>query len=341
MMSEAAMYPPTDLYNVIEQSLHGDIIQTVVKRMPKSGYIIKMIALCMVILTCITVGCVNFSPMIPGSGQGGPGSGGSGPGGSPAMGPGPGNGGGSSPSGPGGGGLGGGGSGGGLPPTGGEIPRSDLKTTPMYTYFTVTCHFHDQFATDDRVDSITDGTMTGEIPIEMIREYNDLGMDIWTSGGAKMNLRYTYQEFCPPDDQFCKPCKTTYEGPAYGSAAIERAPSGGTTTWMAMITLLGPSDYDDWCSGFDPKGNFCPPRYPSYSQTGEPRTAIPPVQDTCSGDAPQDVLYRGISAVSCDITDAPFVLRDGEVITNSWKNEITEHSYESADATYTFHISAR
>lgn len=302
----------------------------------------------MVILLCTAAGCIKFGAMELGSGQGGqagPGSAGSGSGGSSAGGSGSGSGGGGGYGGGGGPGSGGGWSGGdpggSLPPAGEEIPLSDLKTTPMYTYFTVKCHFHDQDATEDRIQSITDGTMTGEIPIEMIREYNDLGMDIWGTRGAGMNLRYTFQELCPPDDQFCKPCKTTYEGPALGSAFIERAPSGGVKDWMAMITLLGPSDYNDWCSDFDPKGTFCPPRYPSYSETGEPRIATPPVQDTCYGDAPQDLLLRGIGAVSCSITDAPFVLRDGEVITKSWKNQITEHSYESADATFSFHISAK
>jgi hypothetical protein len=210
----------------------------------------------------------------------------------------------------------------------------------MYTYFTVTCHFHDQSGDERNIHTITDGTMTGDIPIEMIREYNDpRTTDGYMTRGARMNLQYTFQEFCDPDNQLCKPCKETYEGPASGAAGITRAPSGGASDWMATFSLGGPEDYNIWCSDFDPKGNYCPPRYPSYSKTGEPRIAIPLALSTCG--TPQDLLIMSIGAVSCDITDSPFVLRDGEVITYKSKNQINDYSYESADATYAFHISAK
>jgi hypothetical protein len=154
-----------------------------------------------------------------------------------------------------------------------------------------------------------------------------------------MNLQYTFQEFCHPGDQFCKPCKETYEGPALGAAVIRRAPSGGMSDWMASISFSSPDDYNIWCSDFDPNGNYCPPRYPSYSETGEPRIATPPVLDTCG--IPQEHLIMMIGSTLCDITDSPFVLRDGEVITYNSKYQINDYSYESADATYTFHISAK
>jgi hypothetical protein len=284
------------------------------------------VMLCMVILLCTAAGCINFGAMMPGSGQGEGGSGGSGSGSG------------------GGGGYGGGGGpggGGGLPPGGGEIPLSDMKTTPMYTYFTVNCHYYSKDATDDHTRSIEDATVTGEIPIEMIREYNDLGMKSWTSYGTGIELRYTYQEFCRPDDQFCKPCKTTYEGPILGSASIQRAPSGGAKDWMAKISPLSPAEYNRWCSNFDPNGIYCPPRYPLSSNTAEIRITIPPVQDTCYPGASPELLHEMIGEPPCGITDAPFVLQDGEVITQKLKYDIVENSYASVDATYTFHISAR
>jgi hypothetical protein len=313
----------------------------VVTSTPESGYYGFIIVMCMVILLCTAAGCIKFGAMELGSGQAGPGGAGSGSGDSSAGGSGSGSG--------GGGGYGGGGGpggGGGLPPGGGEIPLSDLKTTTMYTYFTVNCHSHDQSATGrGKVDSIDDNTITGEIPIEIIMQYYE-GKNIrdnYLSTGSDLNLRYTHQKFCPSDDPFldCKPCKETYEGPASGSVYIERAPSGGATAWVATFYLGGPSTYNLFCSGFDPKGIYCPPRYISYSDTGELRKATPPVQSSCNPDASPDLLLEAISAVECSITDAPFVLRDGEVITQKWKNDIAEDSYQSVDATYTFHISAR
>lgn len=317
--------------------------------MLKPEIIIALSGLCMVVLICTMTGCVGFGPGIPGIGAfsnitGGSGGSGTGAGLSGGgQGEGAGSGGSGSGSG-GGGGIGGGGgpgSGGGVPPTGEEIPLSGQKTTMIYTYFTVNCHYYEKSATEDHTDSIEDATVTGEIPIEMIREFNDFGMDRWGTSFAEMNLKFTYQKFCPPDSEFCKPCKTTYEGPADGSVYIERAPSGGAKDWMANFYFGGPSTYNLLCSGFDPKGTYCPPRYPLSSDTGVLRRAIPPLQDTCNPGESQDLLLMGIGAPSCGITNAPFILQDGEVITQTWKNDVNDYSYQSVDATYTFHISAR
>lgn len=291
-----------------------------------------MVMVVMVVILCTAAGCFDFGPGIPGGGQdNGAGSGGQSPGAGGFSGLFPGSGGSGSGS----------GSGSGPSPAGGGTPPTPITETPVFAYFTVQCHSHDQFGTSDRITSRTDATVTGDIPIEMIREYNDIGMDRWTTAGAKLHIKYTFEELCAPGDQFCKPCKTTYEGPVSGGASIERDISRGANIWLASIYLLSVQDYNIWCDSFDPQGTFCPPRYPMNSPAGEPRTNTPPVQDTCSGGASQDMLYAGIGSAGCSITEEPFVLRDGEVIAYSMKNEISENSYETADATYTFHISAR
>jgi len=332
------VYVATVLYNLLEQ------VNATEKTggygcMRESGYTSMIIVMMvMVALICAAAGCFGFSPKMPGGGREGAGSvepaasagtsggSGTGTGGISGLFPSP----------------GGGGSGAGPSPAGGETtPPTPITETPVFAYFTVQCHSHDQYGTSDRMTSRTDATVTGDIPIEMIREFNDLGMDVWVTTGAKLHIKYTYEEFCAPGDQFCKPCKTTYEGPVLGGAGIERGTSGGANVWQATIDVFGVNEYNDWCDGFDPQGTLCPPRYPLFSQTGEPRIHAPPVQDTCSDGASQDLLYMGIGAPSCSITKEPFVLRDGEVITYSMKNEISENSYESADGTYTFHISAR
>jgi hypothetical protein len=315
--------------------------------MPEYRYSVMMIALCVVILTCITTGCVNFSPTIPGGGQGGgAGIGGPGSGAGPAAGPGLGygSGGGISP-----------GSGGGQGGSGGSAASGCNPYTPMHTYFTVNCHYHSELGDRERGHETEDLTVNGDIPIEMVREWDNTSFyqfDNWASAGGKMNYKFSRTVNCDPYDEHCGDCKYTYEGPAFGSAQITRADSVTIYNWMADFVFEGPKYYSDWISTFNPDDFSpyeCPPRLGWYGVTGGTGPKIAPLNvqqslpgctDGLSQDDRNHIAENSLKA--CEPVDSmPFVLRDGEVITYRQNDYGDADNYQTCDATYTFHISAR
>ncbi len=312
----------------------------------------------MVILLCTAAGCIKFGAMELGSGQGGqagPGSAGSGSGGSSAMGSGSGNGGGYG--GGGGPGSGGGwGGGGGLPSDGGGSSASGCsELTPMHTYFTVNCHYHSESRDVDWGSETEDITLTGDIPIEMVREWDNTTLfqfDTFASAGGKMDYQYMRHRTCGRLEENCGDCKYTYSGPAFGSVQIDRASPISVHDWNAHFVFEGPSGYSLWISQFDPN-NFapydCPPRLGWYGVTGGAGPKIPPldvkqVLPGCTEDLSQeDMNWQAENSPKfCEpIDDQQFILRDGEVITFKNVDRGDENHFATTDATYMFHISAR
>lgn len=321
--------------------------------MPKSGYPGMIMIFCMMLLFCTAAGCINFGAMIPGSGQGGSDSGGSGTGAGPAGWTGAGSGsGGVSPSGPASGGTGSGNYPTGMPTAGGGAAAAGCsELTPMHTYFTVKCHYHSELGPEDSNSwkRIEDSTVSGDIPIEMVREWDQPPVsyqDIWKSEGGKVNLQYMLHEKCVPGDEFCGDCKYTYSGPAIGWAVIQRAPSGGIHDWTAVFSFGSAQEWAEWSSKFD-QDSFspyaCPPRDGWYPEGVDRKNTPPDVQQVlpgCTEEISQDIMnLNAVPSPSCAPgfdNPLPFVLRDGEVITYKWSSDT-----ETIESSYTFHISGR
>jgi hypothetical protein len=326
--------------------------------MPKSRYAGMVVMLCMVILLCTAAGCINFGAMMPGSGQGGTGSGGSGSGAGPAGWTGAGSGsGGGSPAETAGVGTGSGKYPSYMPTAGGGAAASECNPyTPMHTYFTVNCHYHDVVAPEnsDNGNEITDITLSGDIPIEMIREWEKYDWDSAQSQGGKLNYQFMKHRICGRNEENCGDCKYTYSGPALGGVIIQRVSPVSKRDWSAHFVLEGPNAYRDRFSLFDPN-NYdpyaCPPRLGEYSVTGGVGPKIPPlniqqVLPGCTDDLSQEEMnYLAENEPGfCDppAENSQFILRDGEVITYKRVDDGGETSgYATVDATYAFHISAR
>jgi hypothetical protein len=228
----------------------------------------------------------------------------------------------------------------------------------MHTYFTVNCHYHSEGRDVETGEAgIIDITVNGDIPIEMVREWDNTTMyqfDTWQSLGGKMNYQYMRHHICGKDEENCGDCKYTYSGPALGNVIINRVSPLRVHDWTAHFVFEGPSGYSTWISQFDPNnfGPFdCPPRLGWYSVTGGAGPKIPPadVQQILSGCteglSQEDMNWQAENKLKLcepDAENSQFILRDGEVITCKRVYGGGEGSGSSTvDATYAFHISAK
>jgi hypothetical protein len=227
----------------------------------------------------------------------------------------------------------------------------------MHTYFTVNCHSHDVVAPENRglKNEITDITLSGDIPIEMIREWEKYDWDSAQSQGGKLNFQFMEHHICGKYEENCGDCKYTYSGPALGDVIIRRVSPVSKRDWSADIELEGPNAYRDRFSQFDPN-NYdpyaCPPRLGWYEVTGGVGPKIPPlnVQQVLPGcteglsQEEMNYLAENEPGHFCepDAENSQFILRDGEVITYKRVYGGGERTgYTTVDATYAFHISAK
>jgi hypothetical protein len=197
----------------------------------------------------------------------------------------------------------------------------DGLVTPMHTYFSVNCHAH-----EDRGDgSYTDITQDGDIPVDMIREWDEepyLSNNLmYTGDTVKINYYYIDYIKCFPDDKDCGDCRYIFEGPSWANAIIYRNLNSSAQNWYARFNFFG-TGYQNIIDE-----NYIPP-------------GVKQVLPGCTDPFSQEDMNLGAeyAAIMCQpITEgdlgSPFTLREGEVIHDNEKDE----GY-FREVTYVFHF---
>ena len=203
------------------------------------------------------------------------------------------------------------------------VSQKSLET-PMHTYFSVNCHAH-----EDRGDgSYTDITMDGDIPVEMIGEWDKepyLSRNLlYTGDPVKINYHYIDSIKCLPDSRDCGDCKYTFDGPSWTNAIIERNLTFSAQNWYARFNFFG-TGYQNIIDE-----NYVPP---------DGKQVLPGCTDPLS----QEDMNMGAeyAVIMCqpptqESLGYPFTLREGEVI-----NDMEKNGDSFRTVTYVFHIRAQ